>query len=260
MGKKRQQACDLHKLNPNRSVLPLPAKKPLGEATNLGGGTPVYTPQAKRYEESPPREPPVVTPTKGRNFVQGSEDGPTFLDSFNSDRAIEPTGPPDTLSTIPTQEDTYMTDRSPSGAVAPKGRVSKASIPKVVAENPRTTQDPGTEPGQSETGEDKEDGGSRRGDEGCHQFTVKEDGKSVGTASGPVFRKERAQPKSILKKTVGTAAEARQADRGRAPSGQVEGPDDDRRGVRLFQDTVGRLRGSEGNVATSDPSGPVQGT
>ena len=82
----------------------------------------VYTPQAERNEggeggegeeveeeESPPCQPqqrqPVVTPTKGRSFVRGgAEDGPTFLDPFNSERAIEPTGPPGSLATVPTQE------------------------------------------------------------------------------------------------------------------------------------------------------------
>ena len=58
---------------------------------------------AKRDEQSPSPPPPVVTPTKGRHFVQGSEDGPEFLDPFNSERAIEPTGPPNTLTTIPTE-------------------------------------------------------------------------------------------------------------------------------------------------------------
>lgn len=114
-GKKRQQACDLHKLNPTRSVLPLPPKKPPpSKATaksNEAGGTQrqrrrrrvsVYTPLAERKEQEPP---PRATPTKGRKFVKGSENGPAFLDPFNSERAMEPTGPPGTLTTIPTQEE-----------------------------------------------------------------------------------------------------------------------------------------------------------
>ena len=83
---------------------------PLGKATNLTGGGPrlsLYTPQPTR-EQFPLRRLPVETPTKGRNFVQGSGNGPGFLDSFNSERAIEPTGPPNTLTTIPTQEDRLL--------------------------------------------------------------------------------------------------------------------------------------------------------
>ncbi|KAL9076586.1 MAG: hypothetical protein Q9161_000918 [Pseudevernia consocians] len=196
-GKKRQQACNRHKLNPSRSVLPLPPKVPLNEATNrIGSGSrTVYTPQTERNEESPPPGPPVVTLTKGRNFVQGSENGPNFLDPFNSERAIEPTGPPNTLTTIPTQPDKPL----------------------------------------------------------------KKSKNSAGTASGPAFKKRFGQPKSILKKTVGTTAEARQAERGRSSRGQVnnnEEPKENREGVELFQKTVGRLQAGEGNGAANNASGP----
>ena len=141
-GKKRQQACDHHKFNPNKSILPLPPKKPLSESTNLHGCTRdllVHTPQARRNEESPPRQPPVVIPTKGRNFVQGCENGPTFLDSFNSERAIEPTGPPNTLTTIPTQKDVPLKKKSTGRVSNPKVSAPEASGPKapdpVTAEN-----------------------------------------------------------------------------------------------------------------------------
>ena len=40
--------------------------------------------------------------------MKESEDGPAFLDPFNSDRAIEPTGPPNTLTTTPTEEATEV--------------------------------------------------------------------------------------------------------------------------------------------------------
>ena len=112
----------------------------------------MFMPQTMRTEESPPRQPPVVTPTKGRNFVQGSENGPTFLDPFNSERAIEPTGPPNTLTTIPTQEDKPLkksTGRvsgpkaSGPKASGPKASGPKASGPKALdPAKPRTTQDP----------------------------------------------------------------------------------------------------------------------
>lgn len=39
---------------------------------------------------------------EGRNHVQGSENGPTFLELFNSDHSIEPNGPPYTLVSITT--------------------------------------------------------------------------------------------------------------------------------------------------------------
>ena len=155
----------------------------------------VYTPQTERNEESPPPGPPVVTITKGRNFVQGSENGPSFLDPFNSERAIEPTGPPNTLTTIPTQPDKPL----------------------------------------------------------------KKFKESAGTVSGPAFKKEIGQPKSILKKTVGTTAEARQAERDRSARGQVnndEKPRDNREGVELFQKTVGRLQAGEGNGAANNANGP----
>ena len=63
------------------------------------------TPVAKRIDQSPPPPPPVVPPTKGRVFVKESENGPAFLNPFNSDRAIEPTGPSNTLTTTPTEEE-----------------------------------------------------------------------------------------------------------------------------------------------------------
>ena len=110
-GKKRQQACNEHKINPNRAVLTLPPKRPLDKTTNLHTGTrrgSIYIPQAQRTEDSPPPQPPVLTPTKGRNFVQGSENSPAFLDPFNSERAIEPTGPPGTLTTVQAEDDSVL--------------------------------------------------------------------------------------------------------------------------------------------------------
>ncbi|CAF9933935.1 MAG: hypothetical protein ALECFALPRED_005796 [Alectoria fallacina] len=100
--KNRQNACDLHRLNPNRSVLPLPPKTPLSEVTNLTGSAPrrrVYTPLAERIEDSP-----VVTPIKPFNFEQ----------------AIKPTGPSNTLTTIPTQEDTYLKVPNPQRTRIPR--------------------------------------------------------------------------------------------------------------------------------------------
>ncbi|KAF6234659.1 hypothetical protein HO173_007285 [Letharia columbiana] len=304
-GKKRQQACDLHRLNPNRSVLPLPPKKPLSEVTNLSGGTrgtSVFMPQTMRTEESPPRQPPVVTPTKGRNFVQGSENGPTFLDPFNSERAIEPTGPPNTLTTIPTQEDKPL-KKSTGRVSGPKASGPKASGPKALdPAKPRTTQDPphfgegasgsqatqppnidavagedlgskapadeqrtgenaASAPRKSESSEDNDDGGTRLSDEHRFQFTVKEGKKSVGTASGPAFRKGNVQPKSILKKIVGTTAALRKTERGRPPSEQANNDvetEDKSGGARLFHDAAGRNKAGEGNSVTNNASGPVR--
>ena len=142
-GKKRQQACAQHKLKPIRSELLSPPKKPLGESTNLPGETrdlSVYTPQASHNQDSPPRQPPVVTPTKGRNFVQELENGPVFLDPFNSERAIEPTGPPNTLTTIPTQEDVPLKQKSSGGVSNPKESTPKVSDPVTARNMPDTTQ------------------------------------------------------------------------------------------------------------------------
>ena len=107
-GKKRQQACKEHRIDSRKSWQSVPPVKPLSESTNLSIETrklPVRAPRETHKEESPPDEPPVTTPTRGRNFVQESEGGPMVLDAANSDPAIEPTGPPNTLATIPTQKD-----------------------------------------------------------------------------------------------------------------------------------------------------------
>ncbi|CAD6565774.1 MAG: hypothetical protein ASARMPREDX12_006765 [Alectoria sarmentosa] len=99
---KRQKACDLHRLNPNRSVYPLPPKTPLSEVTNLTGSAKrkrVYTPLAERIEDTP-----VVTQFKPFNFEQ----------------MIEPTGPRNTLTTIPTQEDTYLKIPNPRRTRIPR--------------------------------------------------------------------------------------------------------------------------------------------
>ena len=121
-----------HRLNPERSILPLPPKKPLGVLTNLPGEThdlSVRTPQASRDDDSP-RQPPEMTSTRGRNFVQVSENSPTFLDPFNSERAIEPTGPPNTLTTIPTQEYEPPEEKS-TGRVS----IAKEAGPKAASPN-----------------------------------------------------------------------------------------------------------------------------
>ena len=70
----------------------------------------------------------------------------------------------------------------------------------------------------------------------------------MGTASGPAFEKENGPPlKSILKKTVGTKAEARQTGGGGSTSGQVlDGEDEDNGGgVKLFQGAAERLKASK---------------
>lgn len=94
---------------------PLPPKRPLSESTNRPEGRQIQpigfrphlsgnVPQAAHYEGPPPPQPPVVKPTKGRNYVRAKNKGPYFLDPFNSDRAIELTGSPDTSPTTSSQE------------------------------------------------------------------------------------------------------------------------------------------------------------
>ena len=146
-GKKRQQACQRHKLDPNRSILPLPPKRPLSESTNMSAEQRILSlraPQATRNEESPPRQPPVITPFLGRNFVQASETGPTFLDPFNSEPAIEPTGPPNSLTTIPTAKDEPLKKKSTGQVSIAKGSGPKAAGPK--ATDPVTPQNPSNPP------------------------------------------------------------------------------------------------------------------
>ena len=323
-GKKRQQACDHHRFNPNKSILPLPPKKPLSESTNLHGCTRdllVHTPQARRNEESPPRQPPVVIPTKGRNFVQGSENGPTFLDSFNSERAIEPTGPPNTLTTIPTQKDVPLKKKSAGRVSNPKVSIPKASGPKapdpVTAENtpnpPQVHEDASgpqakkpqksdameghetessasedeqrtvsiptssslvqakaeqdeegmTKPRHGESKEDADDEGSPLDDEHHQIFTGRARREPVAAVCSPAHRKDIA-PKSILKKPVGTTAEATPAEGDDAPSGQFStdyGSEitDHSGGVKLFKETLAKLKGGEGNSrATHAAGGPVR--
>ena len=104
----------------------------------------VRAPRATRNEESPPRQPPVVTPFKGRNFVQASETGPAFLDPFNSEPAIEPTGPPNSLTTIPTAKDKPVKKRSTGQVSIAKESGPKAVGPKVT--DPVTPQTPSNPP------------------------------------------------------------------------------------------------------------------
>lgn len=108
-----------------------------------------------------------------------------------------------------------------------------------------------TEPRQSETTGDK-------GiiDEHSHLSTVQEGKKPAG---GPAL-KENTPPKSILKKTVGTAAERRQMEGGGSASGQAndgEQRKDNSEGVRLFRESVARLRASECDSTPDDASGPA---
>ena len=110
-----------------------------------------------------------------------------------------------------------------------------------------------TEPRKSESSEDNDDGGVSVSDETFQLSTAKEDKKPEGTASSPASEKENKQPlKSILKKTVGTKAEVRQAQAGQteAPgssSGQVlhgEHEDNNGEGIKLFQGAAERLKAS----------------
>ena len=79
-----------------------------------------------------------------------------------------------------------------------------------------------TEPRKSESSDDNEDGGVSISDEHLQLSTASEDKKPVDTASGPAFEKDNGQPlKSILKKTVGTKAEARQAEARQAEARQI---------------------------------------
>ena len=82
------------------------------------------------------------------------------------------------------------------------------------------------------------------------------------TASGPAFEKENPRPlKSILKKTVGTKAEARQAEARQAEAQQTEAAgssseqvlhgeheDNSGGGIKLFQGAAERLKASRDDV------------
>ena len=267
-GKKRQQACQRHKLDPNRSILSLPPKKPLSESTNMSAEQRILSvrpPQATRIEQSPPRQPPVVTPYKGRNFVQATETGPTFLDPFNSEPAIEPTGPPNSLTTIPTAKDEPVPQNSsnppqvdedasgsqgtqPQKLDAVEGQdPGNSKISK--EEEPKAEQEKRVELGGTEEFPD-----TRHGDE--------EDSWELPTISpiaplnSPHHRHD-ITPKSILKKTVGTAAEARLAEEGGMPSWEQSGRDrfsegqDPRGGTKLFQESLAKLRANH-NTRTAE--------
>lgn len=128
-----------------------------------------------------------------------------------------------------------------------------------------------TEPRNSESSEDNDDGGVIISDEHFQLSTAKEEQQPEGTASGPASEKEIKQPlKSILKKTVGTKAEARQAEKrqaearqiaaGAPPSGQtLDGGHEDNNagGVKLFQGAAERLKASKDDV--EDPVPEKQG-
>ena len=118
-----------------------------------------------------------------------------------------------------------------------------------------------TEPRKSESSEDNDDGGVSISDEHLQLSTAEEDKKPEGTASGPASEKENKQPlKSILKKTVGTKAEARQAEArqtaaGGSSSEQIlhgEHEDNNGEGIKLFQGAAERLKASKDDV-----EGPV---
>ena len=196
----------------------------------------MYMPQAERNEDSPNPGPPVMTP-------------------INSERAIESTGPPDTLTITPTQEATRNTKRrGQRRSRGPKASDPKATDPNAVlpATTPQIAQEAGTEPSQIESSEDNEDGGVRLYDEHPGQSPVNEGGKSVGGASDPASRKEHGPLKSILKTTGGPTAEARPKKTARVIPEPVnddgEKPKDNSEGARLFHASAGMLR---------DPSGPV---
>ena len=128
-----------------------------------------------------------------------------------------------------------------------------------------------TEPRKSESSEDNEDGGVIISNEHLQLSTATEDKKLVVAAGGPAPEKENKQPlKSILKKTVGTKAEARQAEArqaearqaeaiqtaaGESSSGQVlEGEHEDNGGgIKLFQGAAERLKASKDDVEDSVP-------
>ena len=123
-----------------------------------------------------------------------------------------------------------------------------------------------TEPRNSESSEDNDDGGVIVSIERLQLSAAKEEEQPVDTASGPAPEKENKQPlKSILKKTVGTKAEARQAEARQnaarvSPSGQVpdgEHEDNNGGGVKLFQGAAERLKASKDDV--EDPVPEPQG-
>ena len=122
-----------------------------------------------------------------------------------------------------------------------------------------------TEPRQGEGQEDADDEGSPLDDEHHQIFTGRARKEPVAALCSPAHRKDIA-PKSILKKPVGTTAEATPAEVDDAPSGQFSrdyGSEikDHSGGVKLFQETLAKLKGAEGNSrAAHTAGGPVRET
>ena len=152
--------------------------------------------------------------------------------------------------------DEQLTVNNPALSLGRKQR-AKAKQGEKVATEART----------SESSDDDEDGGVKISNEHLQLSTATQDKKLVVTASGPAPEKENKQPlKSILKKTVGTKAEARQAEARQAEarqtaaegssSGQVlEGEHEDNNGggIKLFQGAAERLKASKDDVDESVP-------
>ena len=195
--------------------------------------------------------------------------GPTFLGSgSNSDPAIEPTGPPDSLTPIPTAKDEPLKKES----------TSQVSNTEESGPNPEVLQTPSTPPqvdeGASETqanqpqkldaveGQDLESkqtqeeqattesrrvelGGS---DEIPDTRRSNEDDRILPITPTPVARlssphhRDAITPKSILKKTTGTAAEARMAEEDRFGPDGVSEARDPRGGTKLFWGTIANYK------------------
>ena len=208
--------------------------------------------------------------------VQASETEPTFLDPFNSEPpAIEPTGPPNSLTNIPTAKDKPLNKKSTRQMSITKESGSEAAGPK--ATDPVTPRTPSNPPqvdesakGASESqanqpqkldaaeGQDLGSNEPRRvelggTDEIAETQRSNVDDSEIATTTTPLaplnspHHRHDITPKSILKKTVGTAAEARQAEEGGIPWGQfgpdgVSEPKDPSAGTKLFRETIAKYK------------------
>ena len=209
--------------------------------------------------------------------VQASETGPTFLDPFDSEPpAIEPTGPPNSLTNNPTAKDKPLKKKSTSQVSMTKESDSKAAGPKATdSVTPQTPSNPpqvdesakgasGSQANQPQKldaakGQDLGSNEPRRvelggTDEVPETQRSNVDDSELATTTTPLaplnspHHRHDITPKSILKKTVGTAAEARQAEEGGMPSwGQfgrdgVSEPKDPSAGTKLFRETIAKYK------------------
>ena len=196
-------------------------------------------------------------PIESHDEVQA---GPTFLDSSsNCDTLIEPTEPPNSLASIPTAKDRPLE----------KGSTSQESLTKESGAKPETPQSPSSPPqvdegasgsqasqpqkldeveGQDleskQTTEEQAEAEPRRVELQLPDTRRGGEGSSKHPTMSPLARmnsphhRDDITPKSILKKTTGTAAEARQA----GDTDGVSEPRDPNGGTKLFWGAVANYK------------------